>query len=94
MAQPLMIGSRIRERRVMNGLKQSELARRAGISASYLNLIEHNRRRIGGSTLIRLAEVLGVPPALLSEGAEATLIAALREAAARGRGRGARRRRG
>ncbi|WP_111732533.1 helix-turn-helix domain-containing protein [Roseovarius amoyensis] len=83
MAQTLMIGSRIRERRVMNGLKQSELARRAGISASYLNLIEHNRRRIGGSTLIRLAEILGVPPALLSEGAEATLIAALREAAAR-----------
>jgi len=78
-----MIGSRIRERRVINGLRQSELARRAGISPSYLNLIEHNRRRIGGKTLNKLAEVLGVPTALLSEGAESTLIAALREAAAR-----------
>lgn len=83
MAQSTMTGSRIRERRMMNGLRQSELARRAGISASYLNLIEHDRRRIGGRTLIRLAEVLGVPAALLTEGAEATLIAALREAAAR-----------
>lgn len=88
MAHTPMIGSRIRERRVMNGLKQSELARRAGISASYLNLIEHNRRRIGGRTLIRLAEVLGVPAGLLSEGAEATLLAALREAAARAEAEG------
>ena len=78
-----MIGSRIRERRVMNGIRQAELAKRAGISASYLNLIEHNRRRIGGKTLNRLAEVLGVAPALLSEGAEATLVAALRAAAGR-----------
>ena len=83
MAESSMIGSRIRERRVINGLKQSDLAKRAGISASYLNLIEHNRRRIGGKTLNKLAEVLGVAPGLLSEGAEATLIAALREAAAR-----------
>jgi len=88
MAQSAMIGSRIRERRVMNGFRQSELAKRAGISPSYLNLIEHNRRRIGGKTLIRLAEVLGVPPGLLSEGAEATLIAALREAAARAEAEG------
>ena len=77
MAESSMIGSRIRERRVINGLKQSDLAKRAGISASYLNLIEHNRRRIGGKTLNKLAEVLGVAPGLLSEGAEATLIAAL-----------------
>lgn len=77
-----MIGSRIRERRVMNGLRQSELARRAGISPSYLNLIEHNRRRIGGKILNKLAEVLDVAPALLSEGAEAALVSGLREAAA------------
>lgn len=77
-----MIGTRIRERRVMNGLRQSELARQVGISPSYLNLIEHNRRRIGGKTLLQIAEVLGVEATVLSEGAEATLIAALSEAAA------------
>lgn len=84
-----LAGSRIRERRVMLGLRQAELARRAGISASYLNLIEHNRRRIGGKLLLDIAEVLGVEAALLSEGAEAALTGTLREAAADGPGAGA-----
>jgi transcriptional regulator with XRE-family HTH domain len=66
----------------MLGLKQSDLARRADISASYLNLIEHNRRRIGGKLLLDIAGILGVEANALSEGAEATLIATLREAAA------------
>jgi len=47
-----LTGSRIRERRMIAGVRQADLARRIGISASYLNLIEHNRRRIGGKTLI------------------------------------------
>ena len=64
------------------GLKQAELARAAGISASYLNLIEHNRRRIGGKLLLRIAGILQVEPAVLTEGAGAALIASLREAAA------------
>lgn len=76
-----LVGSRIRERRVMLGLKQSELARRAGISPSYLNLIEHNRRRIGGKTLLALADQLKVEPAQLREGAGAALINGLRVAA-------------
>ena len=76
-----LTGSRIRERRVIAGLKQADLAQQAGISASYLNLIEHNRRRIGGKLLLNIAHVLGVEPSALTEGAEAALIAALREAA-------------
>ncbi len=76
-----LTGSRIRERRVMAGLKQAELAQQSGISASYLNLIEHNRRRIGGKLLLNIAHALGVEPQALTEGAEAALIAALREAA-------------
>lgn len=76
-----MIGTRIREKRMALGLRQTELAKAAEISPSYLNLIEHNRRRIGGRTLLRLAEALDVEPILLSEGAEATLISALHEAA-------------
>ena len=83
MSESSMVGTRIRDRRVMNGLKQSDLARSVGISPSYLNLIEHNKRRIGGKTLLQLADALGVEPTVLSEGAEATLIAALREAAGR-----------
>ncbi|MEP2716964.1 short-chain fatty acyl-CoA regulator family protein [Pseudophaeobacter sp.] len=82
MARDTLTGSRIRERRLILGIRQAELARKAGISASYLNLIEHNRRRIGGKLLVDLAQVLGVEPSMLTEGAEAALIASLREAAA------------
>ena len=82
MARAGLTGSRIRERRSVLGLRQADLARQAGISASYLNLIEHNRRRIGGKILRDIAGVLGVDPAQLSEGAGAALTATLREAAA------------
>ena len=77
-----LTGSRIRERRLISGLRQAQLARQVGISASYLNLIEHNRRRIGGKLLIDIAAALSVEPSVLTQGVEATLIAALREAAA------------
>ena len=89
MARDTLTGSRIRERRIILGMKQAELARRAEISASYLNLIEHNRRRIGGKLLLDLAEILGVEPSVLTEGAEAALIASLREAALHARESGA-----
>ena len=85
MGRDTLTGSRIRERRMILGVRQAELARKAGISASYLNLIEHNRRRIGGKLLVDLAQVLGVEPSMLSEGAEAALVASLREAAAESR---------
>lgn len=76
-----MTGSRIRERRVMQGIKQAVLARDIGISASYLNLIEHNRRRIGGKLLLDIAARLEVEPQALTEGAEAALLGVLGEAA-------------
>jgi transcriptional regulator with XRE-family HTH domain len=81
MAREGLTGSRIRERRTIAGLKQAELANRIGISASYLNLIEHNRRRIGGKLLLNIAATLGVEASALTEGAEAALIANLRVAA-------------
>ncbi|MFT6605923.1 MAG: hypothetical protein ACJA2X_001099 [Halocynthiibacter sp.] len=58
------------------------MARDVGISPAYLNLIEHNKRRIGGKLLIDLARALGVDPSLLIEGAEAALLEGLRDAAA------------
>jgi XRE family transcriptional regulator, fatty acid utilization regulator len=84
MARDTLTGGRIRERRSIAGLRQSDLARQVGISASYLNLIEHNRRRIGGKLLVSIARELGVEPSMLTEGAEAALIQSLREAAADG----------
>lgn len=77
-----LAGSRLRERRLALGLKQADVARAAGVSASYLNLIEHNRRRIAGEGLVRLAEALSLPLAALEDGADADLVDDLRAAAA------------
>ncbi|MEP2920964.1 MAG: helix-turn-helix domain-containing protein [Sulfitobacter sp.] len=76
-----LTGSRIRERREMQALRQADLARAIGISASYLNLIEHNRRRIGGKLLLDIASALEVEPQTLTDGAEAALLGVLEEAA-------------
>ena len=81
MARTVLSGTRIRDHRTVKGLRQVELASRCGISPSYLNLIEHNRRRIGGALLLKIAEALGADPSVLSEGAEAALAAALDGAA-------------
>lgn len=77
------IGSRIREKRLDHGMRQSDVAQAVGISASYLNLIEHNKRRIGGKLLSKLAQVLGVEAAALASGAEASVVDGMRSAAAR-----------
>ena len=71
--RPSLTGTRIRERRLALGLRQSALAGAVGISASYLNLIEHNKRRIGGKPLLDLARALKVEPARLTQGMDATL---------------------
>ena len=77
-----LTGSRIREQRMAQGLKQATLAEAVGVSPSYLNLIEHNHRRIGGKLLLALARVLEVEPSVLTEGADPELSALL-DAAAR-----------
>ena len=81
MAAQTRIGARIRAKRGDLGMRQADLARDCGISPSYLNLIEHERRRIGGALLVRIAAALEIEPELLSEGAETTLTTALRAAA-------------
>ncbi len=53
-------GFRIRSTRKALGLTQAELAKRAGISPSYLNLIEANKREIGGALLNKIAGLIGV----------------------------------
>ena len=82
MARSTLTGSRIRERRLVLGRRQADLARAVGISPSYLNLIEHNRRRIGGKLVHEIARELKVDVTQLTEGAEAALLNTLREASA------------
>lgn len=86
MALTGLTGSRVRERRLAAGIGQADLARAVGISASYLNLIEHNRRRISDTVLTQLAAVLGVAKTHLAEGAEGEAAQDLRAAATVGIG--------
>ena len=68
-----MIGLRIRERRRAAGLRQVELAERMGISASYLNLIEREKRRASPDLAARAARALGVDPSELDGAVERRL---------------------
>ncbi len=79
MQRTSLIGHRIRAIRRNNGRSQVGLAKAAGISAAYLNLIEHNRRAIGGTTLLRLAEELDVAPSELTGSEENRVLTDLDE---------------
>jgi len=81
MPQRHSVGGRIRTQRLDKGIRQADLARMAGISPSYLNLIEHDRRRIGGKLLNDLARALDADPTALTDGVEAELVEGLRAAA-------------
>ncbi|OJW24500.1 MAG: XRE family transcriptional regulator [Rhodospirillales bacterium 69-11] len=75
-----LIGRTVRRLRTERSLSQSALAGRLGISASYLNLIEHDQRAVTASLLIKLAETLGVDLRDLSGNQERQLEVGLREA--------------
>ncbi len=51
-----LLGAKLRALRRRENLTQVDLAERLGISASYLNLIENNRRPLTAPLLIRLAQ--------------------------------------
>lgn len=75
------IGQRIRKRRQELGRTQLAVAAAAGISSSYLNLIEHNKRSVGGALLHRIAEAIDLDRRALAGTEEARLIAELAEVA-------------
>lgn len=74
------IGLRISTRRKAIRLSQAALARAVGISPSYLNLIEANKRQVGGSLLQRIAAELDMDIGDLTGDAEHRLIHELVEA--------------
>jgi predicted transcriptional regulator/transcriptional regulator with XRE-family HTH domain len=76
----VQIGWRVRQLRRQRGLSQTALAEAIGISSSYLNLIEHNRRKVTVPLLFSLAGQFGVEPGDLADGDEARLIGDLMEA--------------
>ncbi len=72
------IGRSVRRLRSERALSQQTLATRLGISASYLNLIEHDQRAVTASLLIKLAETLRVDLGELSGTQERQLELGLR----------------
>ena len=74
-----LIGRTVRRLRLERGLAQQALAARLGISASYLNLIEHDQRAVTATLLIKLTEALQVDLAALSGARERALETGLRE---------------
>ncbi|WP_437675619.1 helix-turn-helix domain-containing protein [Sorangium sp. So ce131] len=57
MADAPLLGAKVRALRRREHMTQVDLADRLGVSASYLNLIENNRRPLTAPLLIRLAQV-------------------------------------
>mgnify|MGYP005641752467 CR=1 FL=1 len=74
------MGGRVRRLRRQQGLSQARLATELGISASYLNLIEHNRRNVTVPLLIKLAERFELELSDIADGDEGRLNADLMEA--------------
>lgn len=77
-----LVGLKIRTLRKERGLLQGDLARKAGISPSYLNLIERNKRAVAGGLLDRIAEGLGVQRHLLDEESDRYIVDTLSEISA------------
>lgn len=76
----MQIGGRIRRLRRQKRLAQADLAAALGISASYLNLIEHNRRKVTVPLLFSIAGYFGVEPGELVDSDEGRLVGDLMEA--------------
>lgn len=74
------IGHKIRRLRREKKLSQAALADLLEVSASYLNLIEHNRRKLTVPLLLKMAEVFEVPVDQLAEEEESRLYTDVMEA--------------
>jgi transcriptional regulator with XRE-family HTH domain len=62
------VGARIRERRVMLGLSQQQLARMIGVTYQQAHKYERGLNRISAGRLFEIAQVLGVPISWFFEG--------------------------
>ncbi len=73
------LGGKVRALRRRETLSQVQLAERLGISPSYLNLIESNRRPLPSALLIKLAQTFGVELSSFGTDEDARLVSDLME---------------
>lgn len=76
----MRFGAKVRALRRQQNLSQVGLAEKLGVSASYLNLIENNRRPLPANMLIRLAQLFGVDVHAFATDEDTRLVADLTEA--------------
>lgn len=69
------LGAKIRRLRRDQGKTQAQLATQLGVSASYLNLIEHNHRKVTVDLLLKLSELFSLDLRELAESDEGQLMA-------------------
>jgi hypothetical protein len=79
MARKTLLGNKIRRLREQAGLTQARMAGQLGISASYLNLIEHDQRPVTVSLLLKLGRQFDVELTDLSDDDDRKLAGGLRE---------------
>ena len=80
MSKLTRLGGRVRALRRREQLTQKKMAQRLGISPSYQNLIEHDRRPLSAELLIKLAQEFQIDLAAFSDSGESSLVAELMEA--------------
>ncbi len=73
------LGGKVRALRRKENLSQTQLAERLGVSASYLNLVENNRRPLPAALLIRLAQLFELDMAAFASDGDSRLVGDLLE---------------
>src|SRR5688572_15523437 len=73
------LGKRVRALRLREGLTQAAMAARLGISPSYLNLIESDRRPLSANLLLALAQTFNLDLRSFAVGVDTRLVADLAE---------------
>jgi transcriptional regulator with XRE-family HTH domain len=68
-----LLGEVLVRARERAGLKQSDVAARLGLPASYLSKIENGTRRLDAIELIQIAEAMEIDPAEIVRDLEKTL---------------------
>ena len=79
-SQKLYAGAQIRHLRERRGLRQADLSRLLGLSPSYVNQLERNRRPVTVPVLLRLTEVFDVGAEFFARADTARLVSELRDA--------------
>lgn len=59
------LGARVRKQRILNQLTQGELARRVGVSTSFIGHIERGEKKASIETVVALCNAMEITPTVL-----------------------------